>query len=450
MARRRDVASTIRALLTGQTTSNNSGAVRDFLLGNTSKYSNTFGGGLEGLATSTAPKITGYAPGMRRGSSVLDPSTGKVLGLGPNIEAPPTFSGTSNHPTSSHKVGSGVTLGDLNKAAIAAISAQYDPAIGTITNQIHHTKHAGNKEQRQIKRRGNRAVGDLSILYGRLGRYTKRVQHRQNNAYKRDIKGTRRNYHDLQQQTASDFNATAGSTAAELKHLGIDPSVALQGAAQDRAFVNAENRRDRRNQVQNIKSSKHGTNIMMNRLHNDVLASGLAAVGQSKAQTEAGLQEAARQIADQMFQLRMQRSSLQGQEAGALAGQRANFLQQKYTSKAAKQAARLDNLYKRAQIAHLMGQGAGTASSVDITGNLGKGLNFLEKNPTAHTAGLENLLEYVTGGHNFKDSSKTSYQWRKEDINPIWAAMQRTGARHKWSTQEMNYLRRALEISLGL
>jgi hypothetical protein len=433
-------------------------AIKALLTGQAGSHSTPGGIGLSSLLwpgpgrgtsidTSTAPKITGYAPGMRRDSSVLDPSTGKVLGLGPNTEAPPALSATTRHP-----VGSGVTLGDLNKAAMAAISAQYDPAIGTVTNQIHHTKHEGRKEKRQIKERGNRAVGDLSILYGKLGRYTRREQGRQNKAYKRDIKNTRQNYRNLARQTASDFDTTAGSTAAELKRLGIDPATALQGAAQDRAFMKAENQRSRATKIQDTRSAKRGTNILMNRLHNDVLGTGLAAVGQSKAQTEAGLQEAARQIADQVFQLRMQRSSLQGQEAGALAGQRANFLQQKYTSKAAKQAARLDNQIKQAQLAKLLGLIPGGGSSTSLpTDPVGKGLAYIESNAAGlpHVAGLENILQYVTGG---SGPGQTTLWDNKNYSGPegIWSHLVKTGQRHNWTQKEMKVLQRAVQIALGI
>jgi len=443
MGRRRSSGSAlIRAILTGQPVpggtrtpaSNNSLLSQIFTGKGNLGYGTTFGGGLNGLAT--RPK--------NKDPLMIPQTSANAAEFG---AAPPVLSGTTKHP-----VGSGVTLKDINKAAIAAIGAQYDPAIGQIGSEIAHTKHEGHKEKQQIKKRGNRAVGDLSILYGSLGRYNKRQQGKEAHRGHLRLQRTKQAYGDLNKQISENFDTNTGATAKELQRLGIDPSVALQGAAKDRAFAASRTAQDRAAQIQNTKGDNRSFNQMLKRIHSDILTSGLGAIGQSKAQTEAGLQDVAKQIADQVFQLRMQGNTLSAQKSAALASQHASMLGQRYTSRQQRRAARLDNQYKEAQIAHLLGVGGGSGgvggAAAAPTDSVGKGLAFLERNAAnlQNPGGLENILEYVTGGAGH--GQKTP--WDKKNYPQIWDALVKTGARHGWTMSDMKYLQRAVQIALGI
>lgn len=433
----RDAASLIRALLMGQASAPSPNAIAKILVGGGHNYNqNSLVQALG--ASNTAPKITGYAPGMRRGESVIGPN-GQVLGLGPSNDtvAPPVM-GSAKHP--------GMGLKGLNLAARAAIASQYDPVIGTLSNQIGITKNEAQHARHQIRRQGNRAVGDLSFLYGNLGRDVRRTKRYEDRNYRRDIRHTKESYRDLHKAVNADYSTSIGETAKELQRLGIDPSVALQGAARDQAAFNAQNTTSRKNRVLNQRESRRDYNHMMKEMRHDVIATGLSAIGQSKTQTRSALSDLANTLADNLFKLRSQRAAVQGQEAAAYANQRASLI-------AARGQARgnaLDRKIKKAQLAKLLGllPSGASGSGFTATDPVGKGLDFLAANTgkVQHADALANILQYVTGGA----GPGQTVPFDKHNYGAIWDAMVKTGKRHGWTQADMNYLQRALQISLGV
>lgn len=444
----------IRQLLTGQPVTVGGGGSNkavNFLLDVSGKQSGQhtgIGGGLGGLATTTPQHIAGptsYAPGMRRQESVIGPN-GQVLGLGPTTDpvAPPVMSG-AKHP--------GMSMKHLGQLAQAAIAAQYDPVISALASQAGSTTAQAHKASRQVRRQGNRAVGDLAYLYGNLGREAGRAKRQSNRQYHQDIQGTRRSYHQLGHEVNTDYSTNMGSTAKELQRLGIDPSVALQGSARDQAFLNAQRANERQSTIGHMRQDKHDFGRMLGQARRDIVATGIANIGQSKSATRTALANIATNLADNLAKINMQSAQVKGQEAAAQANQRIATIQARSTARTARANNRLDRQYKKAQIAKLLGlTGSGPTAGNDYTSTgVGKGLAFLEanSNKVQHPAALANILQYITTGSGpGKQTPWDKANWNGP--NGIWAHLVTTGKRLGWTQADMNYLQRAAELALGL
>jgi len=355
-----------------------------------------------------------------------DPSTGKPF-------APPVMSGVK-HPG-----------GKLGLAAQAAIAAQYDPAINAIASQIGTTQNEAAKARHQIKRQGQRAVGDLSVLYGDLAHDVKRTTRREDRGYRRDIRSTRQSYRDLGREVNTNYSTSMGSTAKELERLGLDPSVALAGAARDQAFLNSQQAADRRRAVGNQRESRRGFNAMMDQVRADTVATGLSQIGQSKTATRTALANLANTLADNLFKLRSQQATLQGQRLAAVLKAQA--------SKSTVDP--LDRKIKKAQLAKLLSTIPGMPGYAPSTGNdpyastgIGKGLAWIAEQGGAiqHPVRIDNMLQYLTAGA----GPGRTIPWDKHNYGQIWNAVVKTGKRHGWTQNDINAMQRAIQISLGL
>lgn len=423
MSRRRSSAATlIRQILTGQ-----------HVTTGPSSTSKGIDGGLASLIS--APIVNAYAPGMRRGESVIGPS-GHPLGLGPpqDVIAPPVMAG-GKYPTSGR---------NLNQMARAAIAAQYNPVIGAVESSISRTQSQADKAKHQIRRQGNRAVGDLAFLYGNLGREAGRARRQSNRGYRHEINQTRQSYHELGKETNTDYSTSMGSTAKELQRLGIDPSTALQGAARDQAFLNAQRATERHTTIANERDAKRQFSNLLGQARRDIIATGVASIGQSKSQTQAALASIANNLADNLSKLQMQQAQISGQKAAALASSRMSIA----ASRQKNRSAVLSNKIKEAQLAKLLGLGTGGTSATPATDAIGKGLDFLQTNSAKiqHPAQLANILQYITGGSG--PGQQTAFD--KPDYPQIWQHLIKTGKRHGWTQADMNYLQRAVQIALGI
>jgi hypothetical protein len=271
---------------------------------------NGIGGGLAGLLT---PALSNSGSSNRVGMGLSD------FGLQPSqTPAAPNVVGQSKHGTNA-----------LQQAAIAALTSQFDPVLGQINNAMGTLRGQAAADRTSTTNRGNRAEGDLATLYGRLRQYAGNTQRVQDQDYRAGVRQTRKSFNALGGQIKQDLSSSGGGVASELKRMGIDPSIALAGAAQDAAFSRSMVREDRANQVSNTRASRREYDAGMGRMKNDIIATGNAAIGGARAQTNAGIQDINRQLSTNILQLQMQKAQTLGQRAAALSQYKLSQLQAK-------------------------------------------------------------------------------------------------------------------------
>lgn len=360
----------------------------------------------------------------------------------------------------------------LRQAAINAITSQYGPVLGALNNEQGALQSQAAKDRADTQNRGNRAEGDVATLYGRLRQYAANTQRVQDQDYGQGIKQTKKNFNQLAGQISKDLRSSGGGIAADLQRMGIDPSVALAGASQDAAFSRSMAREDRTNQVTNQRSSRREYDAGMGRMKNDIIATGNAAVGTQRSQTNAALQDISRQLSTNLMQLQMQRATTLGQRAAALAQYKLSQLQSK--AAANDPAKQLDLLMKQAQLAKtikqtkLLGQPGGGKSTPQS--GVDSALAYLAKlYPTNTQANwsqtknqqlssiLEDLAQQGSTTMPGKDSAGNQIPtWNKntygDDVNYLWkllAGVKGPKGNPMYGQADKNAIRQAVMIALG-
>jgi hypothetical protein len=331
---------------------------------------NGIGGGLAGLLT---PALSNSGSSNRVGMGLSD------FGLQPSqTPAAPNVVGQSKHGTNA-----------LQQAAIAALTSQFDPVLGQINNAMGTLRGQAAADRTSTTNRGNRAEGDLATLYGRLRQYAGNTQRVQDQDYRAGVRQTRKSFNALGGQIKQDLSSSGGGVASELKRMGIDPSIALASAAQDAAFSRSMVREDRANQVSNTRASRREYDAGMGRMKNDIIATGNAAIGGARAQTNAGIQDINRQLSTNILQLQMQRAQTLGQRAAALSQYKLSQLQAKAAGK--DPMAHLNLLLKQTQLAKALkdlNNPAGfTAADKGPGKGIGAALNYLQQTYPTTNAG---------------------------------------------------------------
>jgi hypothetical protein len=351
----------------------------------------------------------------------------------------PNVVGASKHPGP-----------NLNALARQAIMSQYGPILGALNNAEGTLRGQASSDRTDVTRRGNRAEGDLATLYGRLGLYAHNTQRAQDRDYRQGVRQTRHNFNALAGQTSDDLKSSGSGIAADLKRMGVDPSIALAGASKDAAFTRGMAREDRANQVSNTRASRREYDAGMGRMRNDIIATGNAAVGTQKSQTSAALNDIARQLSDGIMQLQMQRAQTLGSRAGALGQLRLSRVQARQAARAAANdpMAKANLLYKLAQIQNLQGKGkTGTGS----TGS----------NPVP-TKGLDAAMTYLQsvyptntqGDPNWSNRKRTQLDRFLTDLmanssRTVSTAKNAQGALAYWDPKNAGDLRDALYQMMG-
>lgn len=335
----------------------------------------------------------------------------------------PNVVGNSKHPGP-----------NLNALARQAIMSQYGPVLGALNNAEGSLRGQASSDRSDITHRGNRAEGDLATLYGRLGLYARNTQRAQDRDYHQGVRQTRHAFNALSGQVANDLKSSGGGIAADLKRMGVDPSIALAGASKDAAFTRSMAREDRANQVSNTRASRREYDAGMGRMRNDIIATGNAAVGTQKSQTSAALNDVARQLSDGIMQLQMQRAQTLGQRAGALGQFRLSRIQARQAAKAAANdpAAHLNMLIKQAQLAKslqdLKNPGGSSAASKGPGKGLSDALTFLQQT-------------YPDGTANWSTRKRTQLDKMLEDLQAQAARRQPGGNGAPWDPKQYGDLR---------
>lgn len=262
--------------------------------------------------------------------------------------------------------------GALQKAAIAALTSQFNPVLGQLNNAMAQLRAQAASDTASTTARGNRAEGDVATLYSRLRQYAGNTQRVQDQDYNAGVRQTGRTFGALGGQIAKDLSESGGGVASELKRMGIDPSVALAGASRDAAFTRGMVREDTANQISNTRASKREYDAGMGRMKNDIIATGNAAVGSQRSQTNSALEDINRQLSTNILQLQMQRAQTLGQRAAALSQYRLSQLQAK--AAANDPAKHLDLLLKQTQLAKMLQDLNNPAGSKTADKGPGKGV----------------------------------------------------------------------------
>lgn len=289
------------------------------------------------------------------------------------VNKAPNVAGASKHPT------------NLQQAALAAITGQYAPVLGALADEAGQLRGQAGRDRRYTRRQGNRAEGDLATLYSRLRQYAGNTQNAQDADYRHGVRETNRNFNSLRRGISKDLAASGGGVASELTRMGIDPSVALAGAARDAAFNRGLANTDRVSQVSNSRASRREYDAGMGRMKNDIIATGNAAIGTQRTQTRAALQDIAKQLSSGLMQVNMQRAQTLGQRAAALGQLKLSQIQ-------AKQAANnptsvIDMLMKRAQLAKILaetkniGQPSSSSASTKVPTGMAAAINYIQGLP---------------------------------------------------------------------
>lgn len=280
--------------------------------------------------------------------------------------------------------------GDLQKAAIAALTAQFGPVLGSLNNAMATLRGQAATDTANTTARGNRAEGDVATLYSRLGKYAGNTQRVQDTDYRQGVRQTNKSFNALGNQINADLRESGGGVASELKRMGIDPSVALAGAAKDATFSRSMVREDRANQVGNTRASKREYDAGMGRMKNDIIATGNAAVGTQRSQTNAALEDINRQLSSGILQLQMQKAQTLGQKAAAVAQYKLSQLQAKQAGK--DPMAHLNLLLKQAQLTKLLNENKQSGdpkakTPADYGKGIGGALQYLQDTYPTTSAG---------------------------------------------------------------
>lgn len=373
----------------------------------------------------------------------------------PSAPAAPNVAGQGKH--------GGV---NLKQAAINAITSQYGPVLGAYNAETGQLTSQAAKDKAQAQQQGNRAEGDLATLYSRLRQYAGNTEKAQNQDYRGGVRNTKQLFNNLQQQINSTFSGSSGAVAADLKRMGLNPADAMSGAAQDATFTAAQAARDRANQILNTRASRREYDAGMGRMKNDIIATGNAAVGSQRSQTNAALNDIAKQLNQNLMQVNMQKAQTLGQQAGALGQLKLSELQAAQKSK--DPMAKLNMLYKLAQIKHLQQvQAAGPLASTKTPKGMDAALAYLQQMYPAGTANWsgmkgqqlsKNLLALQLAASAAKPGTVSGgAAWDPKQYGDLFTALWKQLATVKgpkgnpmYGPTDQTAEQRALQIALGL
>lgn len=409
-------------------------------------------GGLNALLNPTPSSVLNSGSSNRTGMGLSD------FGGRPGAAPAPNVVGQSRHGGNNA----------LQQAAIAALTAQFGPVLGQINNAMGTLRGQAAKDRTDATNRGNRAEGDVATLYSRLRQYAGNTQHAQDRDYRSGIRQTRRDFGALGGQIKNDLSTSGGGVASELQRMGIDPSVALGGAAKDAVFSRSMAREDRANQVSNSRASQREYDAGMGRMKNDIIATGNAAVGSQRSQTNAALSDINHQLSAGILQLQMQRAQTLGQRAAALSQYKLAQIQTKQAGK--DPMAHLNLLLKQTQLAKalkdLNNPAGNSAADKAPTKGVGGALAYLQKTYPTTNAGwstqkrtqLSSMLEaLVSNAAKNQPSTSNGAPWDKNQEGDLLQELYKNMAGIKgpkgnlmYGATDRNAMQQALLIALGM